>query len=124
MSIKPSDLEVFMAKDKVLHEALKEFKGKEGLILVPKQDNEGYSSSGSSSSSSSSSSIETSMRYDGNNINNHQTKNTTLRSATTAPDASLVLPDTKTDTAAVSCTTTVAVSEQNMMQWIVLNVSD
>jgi hypothetical protein len=60
------------------------------------------------------------MRYDGNNINNHQTKNTTLRSATTAPD-------TKTDTAVVSCTTTtttVAVSEQNMMQWIVLNVSD
>ena len=125
MSVKPSDLEVFMAKDKVLHEALKEFKGKEGLILVPKQDNEGYSSSSGSSSSSSSSSIETSMRNDGNNINNHQTKNTTLRSAATAPDTSLI-PDTKTDTAAesYSTTTTVAVSEQNMMQWIVLNVSD
>ena len=128
MSIKPSDLEVFMAKDKVLNEALKEFKGKEGLILVPKQDNEGYRSRSSLNNSSSNnngdsrSNIDDSIRYDGNNINNNQMKNATLRSTA-------FIPDVKSDTAEIaaapsSTTTAAAVSEQNMMQWIVLNVSD
>lgn len=131
MSIKPSDLEVFMAKDKVLNEALKEFKGKEGLILVPKQDNEGYRSRSSLNNSSSNnngdsrSNIDDSIRYDGNNINNNQMKNAMLRSTA----AAAVIPDVKSDTAGIaaaapSTTATAAVSEQNMMQWIVLNVSD